>query len=158
MSDDILRDLTLYSLQLAVVLGLGALLPGLLRIRSPRFCLRYWYVLLALAFIVPFAALSDSAPLPVDAGVVSVWVDGLVTVAASSAGRSETAVWILAVLALGAAARLFYVGLGVRALCRMRRKAHELAPPRSVVEALADPLVKRTRYFLCSEVSMPTTF
>ncbi len=55
MSDDILRDLTLYSLQLAVVLGLGALLPGLLRIRSPRFCLRYWYVLLALAFIVPFA-------------------------------------------------------------------------------------------------------
>ena len=89
MSDDILRDLTLYSLQLAVVLGLGALFPGLLRIRSPRFCLRYWYVLLALAFIVPFAALSDSAPLPVDAGVVSVW-DPAVRVQRTSTPRSRS--------------------------------------------------------------------
>ena len=158
MSDSIVRALTLYSLQLAVVLVLGALLPGLLRIRSPRLCLSYWYVLLAVALVVPFAALSANAPLPVDAGVVAVWVDDFVTVAASTASRGPTAVWILAVLALGAAARLSWVGLGARALSRMRREARELAPPTRVVEALADPLVKRTRYFLSPRISTPTTF
>ncbi len=42
MSDSILRDLALYSLQLAVVLGVGALLPGLLRIRSPHLAVRVY--------------------------------------------------------------------------------------------------------------------
>ena len=158
MADSILRDLTLYCLQLAVVLGVGTLLPGLLRIRSPRLCLSYWYVLLAVALVVPFAALLTSAPLAVDAGVVAVWVDDFVAVAASTSSGAPSAAWILVVLALGAAARLSWVGLGARALGRMRREGRELAPPASVVETLADPLVERTRYFLSTRISMPTTF
>ena len=155
MSESIVRDLVLYSLQLAVVLGVGALLPGLLRIRSPRLCLIYWYVLLAVALAVPFAAFSRNSPLPVDTGVVSFWVDELVTITASTSAGSGFAVWLLAVLALGATARLCWTSRGARVLSRMRREARELAPPRRVVEALADPLVERTRYFLSTEISTP---
>ncbi len=158
MSDSILRDLALYSLQLAVVLGVGALLPGLLRIRSPYLCLGYWYVLLVLALAVPFAAFLGNAALPLETGVVAIWLDEIVTVAASTPGGSAAGGWLLAVLILGSSARLFWVALGARALNRIRRDGCELSPPTRVVELLADPLVQKARFFVSSEISTPTMF
>jgi hypothetical protein len=50
--DLLVRNLASYSLQLGLVATAGALLPALVRLRSPRARLAYWQIVLAAAAIV----------------------------------------------------------------------------------------------------------
>ncbi|MGA3096634.1 MAG: M56 family metallopeptidase [Bryobacteraceae bacterium] len=129
-----LKDVVLYSLQVGVVVGLAAFVPAALRLRLPAAKLAYWHILLAVCLLAPLASpwkqrVADLGGVSVTTTVVSV-VPASVPAPASAPRRfpfslSQVA---LAVLAVGAAARLGLLAVGLVRLRGYRRRSRALAP------------------------------
>ena len=120
-----------YTLQVGLLVGLGALVRAALRIRIPRFRLLYWQILLAACLALPWIR-----PRPwrqhVVAGAQQV-SDIVGTLALASAPVSRTMPWpqiALWLLAAGVAIRLAWLCVGLVRLSGYRRRGETFpAPP-----------------------------
>jgi TonB family protein len=136
-----LSNLAAYSVQLAALVGTGAVIMAVLRVNVPRATLRFWQVLFASSLLWPVYQLwanLDSSRETFAAGVL--W-----SVASSSAAEmrfgiaamdSGATTLVIAVLATGAAIRIGWLGLGLIRL-RSIRVASE---PAHALSSIAVPL------------------
>ncbi len=116
-----LANLAAYSIQLAALVGTGAVIVSLLRVTAPRATLRFWQILFASIVLWPMYQLwatADTSPEVLSGGVV--W-----SLAASSATGMRASVaaidagvasLVMGALAAGAAIRLGWLGLGLARL------------------------------------------
>ena len=142
-------NLVRYSLQIGVLVGLAALVPAALRMRMPAARLVYWHCLLAACLLLP--ALRPWKEQTVAGTVeVSTTVLAVGPAAPNAPWRPSPAQAALLVLAAGALARLWWLGIGLVRLGCYRRHARPLEPvPSWSVEA---------GLYLSGEVSSPVTF
>lgn len=142
-----------YSLQIGLLVGLGALAPAVLRMRMPRARLLYWQVLLVACLALPWVR---NWRQEVVAGTIQ--VSGVVTAAASSSSApvhrtipfAAIALWILAA---GVAIRLGWLAVGLARLAVYRRRGQDiprnLRPPGAMASAAL---------LLSDDVAGPVTF
>jgi TonB family protein len=148
-----------YSLQVALVLGVGLALPSLLPLPSPRVRLLYWQGLLAAVLVLP---LLQPRPQAVAGFADEIWAGGLwLDQVAAPVLTGPTAVpfssILLAALACGAAVRLAWLALGLGALRTWRRAASPAALP-DVISELEGLTGARARFLVSDRVSSPVTF
>ena len=152
---------------LAVVAWLGV---AVLRLREPRFLLKYWQAVLLLLLLAPFVqprqpvaeAPAGVPPPPVDlesglAVVADVPDAGSIIVLPAERWSIDPWTWILGIVAAGVAVRLAWLAVGLVRLNRLGRSAHRIAPPEPASELL-------TRFGLSAafvqppDVRMPCSF
>jgi TonB family protein len=149
--------LTAWALQVALLLGVGLLLPRLVRLPLPRVRLVYWQALLAAVLLLPLAQ-----PRPGTLGfaaemrVGGEWLGRIAAPAAETAGRSPS-LWLLLVLAAGALTRLGWLFLGLGALRAYRRGATPAVLPPAVAE-VQERVGVRARFLVSGRVAGPVTF
>jgi len=132
-----LDNLLAYSLQVAGVAGVATVLPLVLRLRHPTVLLHYWQALLAACLLLPF--IQPWRSLPVETlslnNIGTVQIQTTFAVAAADPVTLSLPNVLVAVLVLGALARLSWLAVG---FCRLRlyvQKAQRLHPlPEAVVE------------------------
>ena len=148
-----LNNVAGYSLQVAVLVAVGSLLPILLRFRRPRIMLAYWQVLLATCLLLPAIQTWQATP----AGQ------------AAQAGRAETEFvltgagykidsLLLAALGVGVLIRLSWLAIGFARLRSYRRKARQISPLPALIEKLQSLTGARARICLSSKMHSPVTF
>jgi len=149
-----------YSLQVALVLGVGLALPSLLPLPSPRVRLLYWQGLLAAILVLP---LLQPRPQAVAGFSDEIWAGGLwldQVAAPVLTGRPAAAPLsslLLVALALGTAGRLAWLALGLGAL-RTWRRAASPAVLSDVISELEGLAGARARFLVSDRVSSPVTF
>ena len=155
-----LDNLLAYSLQVAALAAVGTVLPFVLKLRHPGILLHYWQALFATCLLLP--VIQPWRTLPVE--TLSLSDIGTVRIQTTFAGAADAPVnlslrtILVAVLVLGALARLTWLAVG---FCRLRlyvRKAHPLCPlPEAVVEMCQFVGVSPPLYF-SSEIGSPVAF
>lgn len=118
-----LGNLAEYSVQVVLLVAVGGLLPVVFRLREPRTRLVYWQVLLACCLLLPFAQ-PWHAPGPATLPALFNF-EASVTAAAAGHGFS----WgflVMGVLAIGAVARLAWLGVGMVRLACLRSTAKQM--------------------------------
>jgi TonB family protein len=149
-----MSELAAYTLQTAMLLAVGLALPALFRLRDARVRLVYLYGLLAAILLLPL--LQPDSALPVfsqEISVAAAWIPD-----AGPALESLGAVRLLIpVLALGALARLVWLGIGLASLERWRREARPatLAPD---AERMVSRVGVQARLLESDRVESPVTF
>lgn len=156
-----LRNIGVYCAQIAILIAVAAMLPGLFRLKAPRAQLTYWYVVLVMCVALPFVQPWQQPPL-IDSGGVTFTTVGYVVKQAQSndqpfrwgLGWAGTA---LALLAIGAVIRAGMLGLGILRLRRLGDRAEPapITPPleRAYVTAGAD-----AAFLQSDDVAGPVTF
>ncbi|HVS00364.1 MAG TPA: M56 family metallopeptidase [Thermoanaerobaculia bacterium] len=153
-------DLIAWSLQSALLLGLGLLLPVLFRLREPRACLAYAQGLLLAVLLLPvLQILQPQTGMAAFAGEVTVaggWLGQL----PDTEGPWSLPRLLLLAVGLGAALRLAWLGFGLIVLHAWRRGARpmelmELAP--EVAEVVGKVGV-RACLLVSPRVESPVTF
>ncbi|HYH44076.1 MAG TPA: M56 family metallopeptidase [Thermoanaerobaculia bacterium] len=157
--------LTAYALQAALVLGVGLLLPTLLRLRDPRACLYFWQGLLLAVLALPL--LQPEPERMMFAGGLTVtasWLDGLAASGAEEEAWTVDRLLLLAV-GLGALVRLAWLGLGLARLRSLRRDAVPAALSPTAARAFDDVWMQagmqagtRARLLVSGRVEGPLTF
>jgi len=152
--------LTAYSLQIALLLAVGLLLPALVRLRLPRLGLAYWQGLLLVILLLPLLQLRPGAA-RIAGFADEIWINGgwlgqAAPVLHGLMDRSPLS-WILLVLAAGFLGRLAWLLLGLTALRAWRRTAvpAELPP---AVAAVQEQMGVRARFLVSDRVTGPVTF
>ena len=154
-------DLAAWSLQTALLLGVGLLLPSLFRLRDPRACLAYGQGLLLAILLLPLLqAVQPRTVLGAFSGEVTVagrWLGQLMASGPGGGGSWSLSHLLLLGAGLGAALRLAWLVLGLLTLRSWRRGARpaELAP--EVAEAVRR-LETRARLLVSPRVESPVTF
>jgi TonB family protein len=115
-----------YSLQIALLVGVAAAVPALLRLRAPNARLAYWYALLGACALLPLVRAWQ--PQAIAASVQVTTVITRVTTAVPAVRPVPWRELALAVVALGAAGRLAWLLAGLGRLRRYRRAAAPLEP------------------------------
>jgi len=148
--------LTAYSLQIALLLAVGLLLPALFRLRLPRLRLVYWQGLLLAILLLPLLQ-----PRPGAARIArfadEIWINGIVAPAFTGGAARSPLSWILLVLALGVLGRLAWLLLGLTALRAWRRAAVPADLPPAVA-AMQEQVGVRARFLVSDRVTGPVTF
>ncbi len=148
-----LNNVAGYSLQVAVLVAVGSLLPILLRFRRPRIMLAYWQVLLATCLLLPAIQTWQATP----------------AVQAAQAGRAESEFvltgvgyeidsLLLAVLGIGVLIRLSWMAIGLVRLRSYRRKARQISPFPALIEKLQLLIGGRAQICLSAKIHSPVTF
>lgn len=161
MSEQSLLEVLLAgSLLLAIVLGVGLLLPRLVRLSEPRVCLRYWHCLLAGSLLLlPMWLLwppvsSNSAP-----GVVEVVFAETIDVL----GTTGPPTWplsrvLLLLIGGGVLVRLTWVTFGAFLLRRLHRRAQSLSPIPDPLLAAQRAVGSTARFLTSGGVTTPMMF
>jgi beta-lactamase regulating signal transducer with metallopeptidase domain len=143
-----LENIVSWVVQVSVIATLAVLLPMVLRIRHPKSQLTYYHVVLMLCFALPF---------------IQPWRSKLILVTRSQVADPIVMTqfsWvdlIVGIAALGVAAKLFWLAIGLWQLRRYRRSALPLYPlPQSIRDAR---LFTGTDAFFCisPDVAGPAT-
>lgn len=150
-------DLIAWVLQSTLLLSVGLLLPSLFRLREPRACLAYGQGLLLAVLLlplVPFLQPRFGMPeLSAEMAVSGRWLGQM----AGAAGSWSPDQVLLGALALGAAGRLAWLGLGLLALRACRRGARPAVLPPAVSD-VAQRVGAQARLLVSSRVDSPVTF
>jgi TonB family protein len=125
------NNIIAYTLQIGLVVGLGALVPVVLRLRIPRARLLFWQVILvaclALPWVRPWRQEVVNGAIQVSAAITAVTSTSAST-SALAPGRHavpfrEIALWLLAA---GVIIRLALLGVGLARLAAYRRRGREI--------------------------------
>jgi TonB family protein len=142
-------NLVAYSLQIGLLVGVAALAPAALRLRSPRARLAYWHLLLVACLLLPAIR-----PWRRQVLVENVTFTSRVIALAPSdspAPRSYSPAEIaLAVILAGAAARLAWLATGFWKLGRYRRRSQPFRMPL--------PWTARAELRISDAIASPVTF
>jgi TonB family protein len=144
-----------YSVQIGLLVGLGAALPALLRLKVPRARLLYWQVLLLACLALPWIRPWREQVIAVshvqeEAAQVITQVQSVAPVSSAMPPRAEIALWLLA---LGVFVRLVWLSVGLFKLAHYRRHGRSIPVPPGWSGA-----VGRTALLVSDEVSGPVTF
>jgi len=152
-----LGNLVAYSVQVALVVGVGGLAAAVLRLKQPRVMLAYWQALLGACLLLPLLEpwqRMGFAPAGGAARIISTEAGGVDSLVSLFPLHG----WVLLVLVAGVGLGLMRVALGLFRLCHYRRTALRIAPlPGTLREAQALVRVEPTFYF-SERVSVPVTF
>jgi TonB family protein len=142
-------NLIAYSLQIGLLIGVAAVAPAVLRLVSPRARLVYWHVLLAACLLLP---LIRPWRQQVIAETVSVTTRVIaIAPADASSGRAIPRTEIaLAVISVGALARLAWLLVGFWRLSRHRRHSRAFS--------MRLPWPSRAELRISDDVTSPVTF
>jgi TonB family protein len=152
-----LGNLLAYSVQVALVVGVGGLAAAVLRLRQPRVVLAYWQALLATCLLLPLLEPWERT--------ASAAGGGAATIISTEAAGADSLVslfplhgWVLLVLVAGGILGLLRLALGVFRLNHYRRTAVRITRlPGALRDAQALVGVEPTFYF-SERVSVPVTF
>jgi TonB family protein len=137
-----LSNLVAYSVQLAALVGTGAVIMAILRINVPRVAMWFWQLVFALTLVWPMYQLWANADVFgfASAGLLSavfhggVWSSASANAAEMRAGIAAMDITVtrlvLAVLATGAAIRVGWIGVGLirlRSICAASEPADALS-------------------------------
>ncbi|HET9179289.1 MAG TPA: TonB family protein [Terriglobia bacterium] len=151
-----LRDLAAYSIQAAMLVGVGAVMASLLRLRVPQVRLAYWQALLAACVFLPL--LQPWRPEILESsGTALSDVTFAAPAAAAPLGPSlaEVVLWLICI---GIVVRLVWMALGFGRLWLYRRHAERMRQtPESVGEAQRLVPVSPA-FFLSRQIPTPATF
>ncbi len=157
-----LANLAAYSIQLAALVGTGAVIVSLLRVTAPRATLRFWQILFASIVLWPMYQLwatADTSPEVLSGGVV--W-----SLAASSATGMRASVaaidagvasLVMGALAAGAAIRLGWLGMGLARLRSIRAASQPARVLASMSVSLQHELDVTADVHFSDAVSSPAT-
>jgi TonB family protein len=151
--------LTAYAIQVALLLGVGLLLPSLVRLPLPRVRLAYWQGLLIAILLLPLlqpragAMAGFSEEIRIGGG----WLGRIAAPVLTGGAVRSPFPWILLVLAVGALVRLAWLFLGLGALRAWRRGAVPAVLPPAVA-AVEEQVGVRARFLVSDRVSGPVTF
>ncbi|MGH9665518.1 MAG: M56 family metallopeptidase, partial [Bryobacteraceae bacterium] len=154
----LLQNLAAYSLQLLLIVAVGAALPAIFRLRSPRARLFYWQTLLLCCLALP-ALEPWRVPADGRGGEVTIAVSG--TPLASGAKTPQPlspASWALWLLAAGWAARTGWLGLGLFRLQRYRTRAVPLDAALIALREMSLRLGVWPDLYVSEDVQGPVTF
>jgi beta-lactamase regulating signal transducer with metallopeptidase domain/outer membrane biosynthesis protein TonB len=164
-----------YAIQVAGLVIVGAVLPRLLRVTSPRGRLVYFRALLIACFLLPIlqpwrpapqATATAPAPAvgttpamaPIEAPPGN-WTDGLPALPARPGWPLPSlGLTIAAVAGCGIVLRFAWLGLGLSGLSRLKRTAPKLAPRPSAVDAAVALVGTDADIRVTSAVQAPVTF
>jgi TonB family protein len=151
-------NLAAYLLQTTLLLAAGLLLPRLFGIRDPQVRLRYWYALMAFSLVLPFACLLEVRSESAGGAVTGALLGGLeVVVRPGDHGRSPW-LWLPAVLAAVAAARMLWTLGGLVMLERLRRRSRALQPLPPALREASDSIPADAEFRTSPAVGTPLTF
>ena len=142
-----------YSLQVAVLVAVGSLLPILLRFRRPRIMLAYWQVLLATCLLLPAIQTWQVPP----AGQVA-QAGGAESEFVLTGVGYEIDFFLLAALGVGVMIRLSWLAIGLARLRSYRKTAHGISPLPALIEKLPSLTGARTQICLSAQIQSPVTF
>jgi TonB family protein len=152
-----LANLLAYSVQVALVVGVGGLAAAVLRLKQPRVTLAYWQALLAACLLLPLLERwqrMDLGPAGGAATAIRTEAGGVISLPALLPPHA----WVLLVLAAGVGLGLLRLALGLFRLNHYRRTALRIAPlPGALREAQALVGVEAAFYF-SGRVESPVTF
>jgi TonB family protein len=151
-----LDNLTAYSLQVLLLAAVAGALPYAFRLRTPRLMLAYWQTVLALCLLLP--ALQPWKPAASPSFHAGLAASNL-TANAAAVDRPSFPVdqAVVLALAVGFAARLLWLALGLYRLRRHRRTAHPLAAIPSAIEEIQSRIGVRPSLYLSAELDSPVT-
>jgi TonB family protein len=138
-----------YSLQIGLLVGVAALAPAALRLRSPRARLAYWHLLLIACLLLPLVRPWRQQVIAETVTVTSRVISVAPSEAPAARSYSPTEI-ALGVLLLGAAARLGWLGVGFWKLGRYRRRSEPFR--------MNLPWPARAELRLAADISGPVTF
>jgi TonB family protein len=143
------NNLITYSVQIGLLIGLAALAPALLRLRSPRAKLAYWHVLLAACLLLPLLRPWRHEVIADDISVTTTVI--AIASAQSSATRTMPRTQIaLGLIGIGALCRMVWLAAGMWRLRRYRRHSQPLRMPL--------PWSSRAELRIAAEIASPVTF
>jgi TonB family protein len=154
--ESLAAGLAAYSLQIALLLAVGLLLPVVFRLRLPRLHLAYWQGLLLAVLLLPLLQPRPGAA-PIARFAAEIWIGGIVAPALTGSAARSPLSWILLALAFGALGRLAWLLLGLTALRAWRRAAVPADLPPAVA-ALQSQMGVRARFLVSDRVTGPVTF
>ena len=157
-----LDNLIAYSIQIALVVLVGGVLPWLLRLRLPKVMYLYWSGLLAVCLVLPVIQAwnpMQASPVPLMSQLVELEPVGQWVAGSAQPHRSfpiyET---IAIILALGVAARLLYLLMGTVRLGRYRSRGELLNPVPPDLQKIQSRLGVHSEIYVSSDVDSPATF
>jgi TonB family protein len=152
-----LGNLLAFSVQVALVIGVGGLAAAVLRLKQPRVMLAYWQALLVACLLLPLLERwqrMDLGPAGGAATTIRAEAGGVIPLPALLPPHA----WVLLVLVAGVGLGLLRLALGFWRLNHYRRMAFPIVPlPGTLREAQALVGVEPTFYF-SERVSVPVTF
>lgn len=154
-SQTLAANLTSYALQVALLLGVGLLLPAFLRPGPPRICLRYWQGLLLAILLLPALQLGRGPAEPTAA--FNGWIEAVAAPGVQEPGSLPLQQIVLLTLAAGALGRLLWLLLGLRTLRAYRRGARPAVLDPSIEEVFHE-VGTRARILVSDDVPGPVTF
>ncbi|MBM3745757.1 MAG: M56 family metallopeptidase, partial [Acidobacteria bacterium] len=160
MNPDVwLGNLVSYAAQVGVLALAASSLPWVFRVQAPRVLLVYWRVLLAACLLLPLAQPWRHERVEVPAANFGSVVFSPAPVAPASVFTRLSAGQVAAaVLALGLAARLAFLTMGLWRLRWYRRRGRPLTPLPGRLAELRTWLGPRTEILLSDEMPSPVTF
>src|SRR4051794_32385449 len=142
-------NLIAYGLQIGLLIGVAAVAPVVLRLRSPRAKLAYWHVLLAACLLLPLVrpwrqqAVADTVS--VTTRIIA--IGPAQTSPSRTIPRTEIA---LAIISVGVLARLGWLLVGFWKLSRYRRRSRPFS--------MRLPWTTRAELRIADEIASPVTF
>src|SRR5579862_7083542 len=112
-----------YAVQIGLVVGIGATLPALLRLKAPRARLLFWQLLLIACLALPWVRPWRSEVITISNAQVAATqvVARMTTTAPAPFAMPSLTVIVLWLLVAGVAVRLVWLALGLLKLARYRR-------------------------------------
>lgn len=153
-------NLAAYVLQTALLMLVGLLLPKLFGMSDPRVRLRYWHALLTVSLLLPFAWLAWRPQAPAARSFTGVLAGGMELDVRAGAASEHLSPWILVPVALAivAVARALWLGAGLMALERLRRRGRPLDPLPEPFDDASRTLFVEAEFRTSRSVSTPLTF
>ncbi len=153
------HNLAAYSVQVALLVAAGELLPRLFRMRVPRALLEYWQLVLAACLALPVLQPWQRVPFQGAAGAF-VGSVRLEDAARGAAARFPSLLlYEIAGLCLlaGVAVRLVWLAIGLWRLHFYRRRARGLRPLPPPIEEMCSRLGVSAGFYISSDVGSPVT-
>ncbi|TAM79506.1 MAG: TonB family protein [Acidobacteria bacterium] len=152
-----LRDLVAYSIQAAALVGAGAMMASLLRLRLPRVRLAYWQALLAVCVFLPLLQPWRPEVLEISG---SAWSDVTLAPSAAAAAPSgpslaEIVLWLVCA---GIVLRLAWIAMGLGRLWLYRRRAKRIEKLPQAVEEAHRLAPASPAFFISRQIQTPATF
>ncbi len=152
-----LRDLVAFSIQAAALVGVGAVMASLLRLRMPRVRHAYWQALLAVCVFLPLLQPWRPEVLEPSGAVLSE-----MTFAAPAAAAAPTvpslAEIILFLICAGIVLRLAWMALGLGRLWLYRRHAERINQTPEAVREAQRLVPASSSFFISRQIPTPATF